>query len=74
MSRLRLLLVFVLVFTAFTVAAQTSFVIERVDAVAGAHIRPAIVRKSRRAQGGFLALEAFDHAQPTQRPKAWPPR
>jgi hypothetical protein len=56
MSRLRLLLVFVLVFTAFTVAAQTSFVIERVEAVSGARIRPAIVLKSRTRAAWHLGI------------------
>jgi hypothetical protein len=58
MSRLRLLLIFVLVFTALTVTAQTSFVIERVDVVPGARIRPAIVRAECRLKAGHTYTTA----------------
>jgi hypothetical protein len=52
MSRLRLLLVFFAVFTTAAVAAQTSFIIERVDVSPGARIRPAIVRAEARLKTG----------------------
>ena len=58
MPRLRLLLIFVLVFTAFTVTAQTSFVIERVDVVPGVRIRPAIVRAECRLKVGHAYTTA----------------
>jgi hypothetical protein len=58
MSRLRLLLIFVPVFTALTMTAQTSFIIERVDVVPGVRIRPAIVRAECRLKVGHTYTTA----------------
>lgn len=58
MSRLRLLLGVILALAAFTVTAQTSFVIERVDVVPGVRIRPAIVRAECRLKVGHTYTTA----------------
>jgi hypothetical protein len=52
MPRLRFLLVFFAVFTTVAVAAQTSFIIERVDVSPGVRIRPAVVRAEARLRAG----------------------
>jgi hypothetical protein len=58
MSRLRLLFILALAFTALTMTAQTSFVIESIDVNPGARIPPGIVRAECRLKAGHTYTTA----------------